>query len=305
MSDEQQQHWFAGLPVTGSRTLSDEELREINARLTRPAIRQKYLIPLIVVAAAILLLGVYGGYFRDFPRLINVAIVIALSVALREKVNSDQALRHDVDTGHVVICSGDSRQLVSAIGQQTGESPVTIEVLPRSAILWTVDGRRVEKWRRVHRSTTMAIPQHARMAANFVRPIDGVEDVLAHERMLSDAEVDEIIAIKPPFPLKRIAGAAVLLTAVIFFVVVGTREQLLGMKVMAVIVAAIDAYVIVRIVRFVRFRRTLQRDIDHRRVLIIRRREEGDLGPANEYLPHTNIPWTEDGEPVAWRKLRS
>lgn len=247
MRDEQQQHWFAGLPVTGSRTLTGEELSEIKARLNRPAIRQKYLLPLIVLAAVILLLAIYGGYFRDFPRLLNVAIAIAVTVALRDKVNSDQALRHDVDTGHVVICSGDSRQLVSAIGQQIGESRVTIEVLPRSSILWAVDGRRVEKWRRVHRSTTMAIPQHARMAANFVRPIEGVEDVLAHERMLSDAEVGEIVAIKPPFPSKGLAGAAVLLAAVIFFVVVGMREQLLGMKVMAVIVAAIDAFFIVRI----------------------------------------------------------
>jgi hypothetical protein len=151
----------------------------------------------------------------------------------------------------------------------------------------------------------MAIPQHARMAANFVRPIDGVEDVLAHQRMLSDAEVGEIIAIRPPFPLKGLAGAAVLLIAVIFFAVVGTREHLLGMQVMAMIVAAIDAFFVVRIVRFIRFRQTLQRDIDHRTVIIVRRREGKDLGPAGEYLAHTNIPWTDGGEPVAWRKLRT
>jgi hypothetical protein len=55
VSDEQQQqHWFAGLPVTGSRALTDEEIRELGARLDRPAVRQKYLIPLIVAAAAIL-----------------------------------------------------------------------------------------------------------------------------------------------------------------------------------------------------------------------------------------------------------
>jgi hypothetical protein len=45
-------------------------------------------------------------------------------------------------------------------------------------------------------------------------------------------------------------------------------------------------------------------DIQQRTVIIVRSSRNGELGPAAEYLPQSNLPWSYDGQPAPWRKMR-
>lgn len=285
------QLWYAGLPVTGTRWLDEDELRELRERVRRKPDESKVLIGFAIVAGSLLLLSIWIEDLQGFFRIVNLPLAVILTMATQRSTANKHLLRNDADSGMVAICS--------SLDQ-------TIEVLPHSAMLWSVDGKRTTKWQRVTKSATMPMPEHAKMAANFVRPVEGAaNNVDAHQRLLSDAEAMELASAMPAFPVRRAIGAALLIVVALLFLDGAIEEHFLGMGMIALIAAAIAAWVAMPLPRLLRFRRAIRRDIAQRTVIIVRQPDENEeLGPALEYLAHSQIAWSFGGQPAQWRKVR-
>ena len=159
--------WYGGLPATGMRWLGEEELRELRRRVWRKPDASKPLIVLAVVVGVLFLLSFWIGDLHGFFHTSTYPFGLILALALQRSTANNSTLRTDAEAGFVTICSN-------------GEH--TIEVLPGSAMLWSLDGKRVTKWQRVTRSTTTPMPEHAKMAANFVRPVDGATNNVSGRR---------------------------------------------------------------------------------------------------------------------------
>jgi hypothetical protein len=281
-----EQLWFGGLPVTGTRALSDAELAELESRIA--AIRRSAGLNAL---AAIASLGVVAAIVFLSTTLPFVALLAIIALRLLRKrlppialtlPRRLRALRRDAQARVVSICSADD---------------VTSEVLPQSQLVWRVRGAAPERPIFYTRSTTAPTPERAAAAANFVRPVD--ERFFTHQRALTIAEREELAGYAPrpllPALLLPVVAAA---GAVLAFW--RTPDDVITPVAFAVLAfwTGRSAY------RQWRNWRRFAPDVAHGVVLIVRMQDDGELTPPEEYLPSSRFLWTHAGVPALWRRTR-
>lgn len=284
MSDETPQEWFGGIPVTGSRPLTPAERSGI-VWLRREALQQlwKAAAIFVVVTALAVAASIGDGSPALLWLLIAVLAIrhggianryIALSRFVRD-------VKRDLDAGAMVICSDDD---------------VRLEVLPASHLLWSRNGVREDGLLLLSRGETAALPEHARMAARYLRPWD--ETTSVHQRPLTEAEHAELAGYVPPFPLARVAAVVVLLLAIGMAVPYALRAD--AKLLFLILIPAAAVWLLGRsALGAIRWRAGLRADLAERIAVIVRTESDQRL---REVLPHASLLWSEDGAPAAWRR---
>ena len=287
-----EQLWYAGLPVVTTRSLAPEELQNVDAVIARG---WTYSAAFALLVLALLTIAFYTSSI--WTTLIAVMVFRAVLTQFPPFAPpwTIRELRGDRAEGVVYIC------------QATGDDDLpggALEVLPRSRVVWRRNGVRPVTLERARVTTTAALPQHAAAAANFVRPIDDNEQVLVHQRPLSEGELRELDAYAPAVSAPRlilVGIAAFGMVASYLFAMEGRIATLLVPAAFAVLTAVAGFTTF----RAMRLRRRIEGDIRYGYVLIIRIRDGETLSVAHEFLPHSRILWTSAGEPANWRKVVS
>jgi len=140
------------------------------------------------------------------------------------------------------------------------------------------------------------------MAANFVRPIDETGDVHMHQRLISDPEQEELRTYVPRLPLLPILITALAAAGAVFSAVLIVYGQWVGLFPLALL-SLIVGLRVPRLLKTLRFRRNVVRDLDYGYFLIVRLRQGQDLGEAHEFLPSSRLLWTIGGRVAPWRHL--
>lgn len=284
----EKQLWYGGLPVSGSRALSSEELLELRDKIreiTHEALSSFGLL---------LLFGVIGAFVislaADMP--VGALILVGFARALPSTLSVFKftspfrvvAMRRDLRRGAVNIC---------AVGEWV------IEILPDSALVWRDDGIAPQKPVYYRKASTALTPDRAAAAAKFVRPF--ADNLFAHQRPLTLEEQGELAAYYPRpslptflLPLVSVAGAAGTLVRAI---ITPTRDFFIPFA-----LGVIATWSGRTLIREWRAWRKLAPDVALGIVLIVRLREEDELGPAEEYLPSSRLLWTVNGVPALWRR---
>ncbi|HWS71352.1 MAG TPA: hypothetical protein VN605_04530 [Thermoanaerobaculia bacterium] len=287
-----EQLWYAGLPVVTTRSLAPEELKNVDAIVARGWTYSAAFALLVVALLAIAFLTtsvwttliavmVFRGVLTQFP-------AFAPPWTARE-------LRRDRAEGVVYVC------------QAMGDDDLpggAIEVLPRSRVIWKRNGMRPITLERARVTTTAALPQHAAAAANFVRPLDDNEQVLVHQRPLSEGELRELDAYAPAVSAPRLVlvGVATFGAVVSYMLAMEGRITTLLVPAAFGVLTAVTGFTTFRAMRL---RRRIEGDIRYGYVLIVRIRDGETLSVPHEFLPHSRILWTSAGEPANWRKIVS
>jgi hypothetical protein len=314
MSEGDTDWWYAGLRAVGERPFSSAELEELHDVLSEATRRIVLVIgaifgvPLLVVAS----FYVPGLRVVIMPGAILVASVTWYWRAVAAELRYGRAVRIDLRRGIVVQCEGtlddllvsralllDEPRSMIRISAERDER-VTIEVLPRSQRVWSCDGRRAHHLVVVPKSSTAPAPEHARMAANFVQPMNAA--LAVHQRALTRAEVTELEGYAPAVDPARyvIAGLLVVGSIAGFWLALQRRTDSL---LIAAVFSIAAFFAIVRLFRDASRHRRISRDVDSGAVIIVRARDGDLLGDPKEFLPHSGIPWTIGGVPAAWRRM--
>src|ERR1051325_8866084 len=195
-----EQHWYAGLPVVGSRELTVEERAEVQ-RLFRRLLGNVALNAAVLIGVAVIVLvAVNLGQVTDWTG--PIALVLSLSL-IRQlpqlrwySIISVMRLRRDARAGYVERCEGGGMRL---------------EVLPHSALIWRLNDRETDYPRFAHAAATAPPPAHAALAAQFVKPATDDGRVLVHQRALTADEGagrGRAAAAPPPPPPPRARAIA-------------------------------------------------------------------------------------------------
>jgi hypothetical protein len=318
VSEAAEQRWFAGLPVAGERRLTDEERVELNAflRTIRTAAIKTY-----AYFAVPMLLIVFGDSIPiDFP-IRTFAMFLLLILTFRGgarnaamQVRWYRDARADRDNGVVDICRGPVADSIIAVATLRGREQLPVssdqemleaEVLPRSALLWTYNRRRTVQPMFVPRARTSTPPDHARMAANFVKPVEGAENVFTHQRRLNDHELEELRAYIPTVAPIHVALALVMAIGGCIFIAAAVRSVDAIIGIGGVGLLLIGAARLIGFARRMRFRGKLRDDIRESYVVIVRESTDanGTLSAPVEFLPHTQWVWSRNGLPATWRRV--
>jgi hypothetical protein len=278
------------------------------------------LVPFGMGALLVALGSAADDSFAGTTAAIGVVLSIFLGIPLSIVLANDYftragVLRRQRVSSEVVVCEGSVEDIVAPpkdlnnIRREVGDDPdVVLELLVPSGLVWTINGRRSKAWTIASTSRTAETPDVARLAAQYVRPIETDEGTfLVHRRPLSDAEHAELRGYVPRLTVK----AALVLTLM---------NVMAGTIVMAVIVRAYPAQPVtmlaihgflvtfvlwcdVKVASTVQTRWRMQRDLRERFVVIYR----PDLDGAHresviEFLPYTRAEWTTGGHAAAWRR---
>gem|GEM_PF-3145270 len=316
MSERQQ--WYAGLPLAGARPITEEErqgLLEIRWQW-----RRRLFFALILALGGPLLALVAWSMPDDAVQNVLIPALALLIFSLLNRAPRRFAetrywlrgLRRDLAEGSMARCAGPTQQVLQGWSTDGNEprrltgpfdsgEEMTLEILPHSHLLWSRNGTRMHETIVVSGSATAALPEHAAMAANFVQEVR--DDLFMHQRALSAPELVELDAYAPRVALVRIVLALVSIigTAVTVVLALIGRTELLLLA--AIFFCTIAFRVSPRIVRELRGRRRIGRDIALARVLIVRRKKGDELAAPIEVLPTSGILWTEAGAPANWRKV--
>jgi hypothetical protein len=314
--------WCAGLRVTGSRLLTVSEFRR--ARLSRRADLVKasgwlLAVPLILVACAAGL-GISPAPQPPFVAnalLILVILGIFLGVPLCIVMSNDSfkraaLLRRQYRDSEVLVCEGVAADLVAEppelehLRRQIGDSPeVVLEILKQSSLVWSVNGRPQESWITVQRGRTAGAPDQARLAAQYVKPVETDEGTFRlHQRPLSEGECSELRAY---LPRVKLAGGiiALVMNAVAVAHLVAHIRKPEGLPLMGIVMVTVAGWCDANLVFAVRARRKMLRDLRERYVVIYQPDPAPDASQESvvEYLPNAGTEWTTGGRAAAWRRL--
>jgi hypothetical protein len=273
------QQWYGGVLVTGTRTLTPEE-RDGLAEMRKETIGDLWRAAAFILFVLVLICGA----FLLGSGLLAVLVLLAASwrssarvQELTAKLQFVRGSRRDLTDGLVAVCEH-------------------LEVLATSGMVWKYKGTRQHTITLLTRASTAAMPEHARLAMQYVKPFD--DKVSVHQRPLSEAELHELAGYAPGLPLLRgafgaltIAAAVVALSAVPRYIPVVAASLAICLFITWRIGRALAA--------IVRTRRNVLRDAAERYVVIVRRTEDNQLF---EVLPHSHYVWSEGGEPADWRR---
>jgi hypothetical protein len=310
--------WYSGLRVTRARPLTSDDAIALH-RLRRVRWRNVAVgvgIPLLVAV-----FGVFAYVAFDAPEILRLASTAAVAVALTARPwrtipalrRRLAALERDETNGEVLVCEGVGGELVFAMDEERRPQPaalvrgpkderVTVEVLPHSGAILSVNGIPMRGWNEMQRGTTAPPSAHALAAANFVHGTGEQGKFAIGERALAANELEELFAHAPRLsPLDLSFAVAVgSVAAVSWWHTVATNAPTLLLPALSSI-ATIG--LIVRAHRRWRLHRRFAPDLAHGRVVIVRQLENGDAGIPIEYLPFSGLLWSANHEPAPWRRL--
>ncbi len=310
------QRWLAGVPVIGERRLREEELEELGAfqrELTMAVVRTFGGLLALVAWVAVTQWISIAPLFRWTP-ILFLLLFIARGGGIRAAAMLRWLRDTRADARDPVVLIGLGPAAESFISVMTIGGPerltvfsdqeaLTVEVLQRSGMLWTYNGRRTVQPMFVARSRTSAAPEHARMAANFVKPLEGLEGVFAHQRSLDEHELEELRSYLTGVPPLRMAVALAML-------LFGAGLISLALRPLDVIVMTGGAGpLLIGVARLfalasrMRMVRLLGKDERAGFAVILRQEQDGSLGTPVEILPFSHRVWTKDGAPGLWRKI--
>jgi hypothetical protein len=311
--------WYSGLRVTRARPLTSDDaialhrLRRVRWRSVAVGLAS----PLLIAAFGFLAYVVFDA--ADILRLASTAATaIALTArpwriipALRRRL---AALARDEAAGEVLVCEGLGGELIFAMDEERRLQPavlvrgpkderMTVEVLPHSGAILSVNGTPMRGWNEMQRGTTAPPSAHALAAANFVHGIAGNGELAIGERVLAPEELEELLAHAPMLsPLDLSLAVAVGSVAVVsWWHAIATSAPTLSLPILSSIAAI---WSIVRAHRRWRLHRRFAPDLAHGRVVIVRQQENGAAtGIPFEYLPFSGWLWSANHQPAPWRRL--
>ena len=314
--------WCAGLRVARSRLLTVGEFRRIQLSRRSNLVKASawlLAVPLVLVACAT---GIGISPAPQAPLaahalMILVILGIFLAVPLCIVMSNDYfklaaLLRRQYRDSEVLVCEGAKSDLVAeppelaALRRQIGESPeVVLEVLKQSSLVWSVNGHPPESWVVVQRGRTAGAPDQARLAAQYVKPVETDEGTFRlHQRPLSEGECSELRAY---LPRVKLAGGIIVLVmnAVAVAHLVAHFRKPDGLPLMSIVMVTVAVWCDVNLVFALRARRKMQRDLRERYVVIYQPDAAPDASQESvvEYLPNAGTEWTTGGRAAAWRRL--
>jgi hypothetical protein len=283
------EQWFAGLPVVGQRLLDDaetERLFEIRSALRRETlIASLSSLVLLIGAVAYVVFGtvyIWLGFIALFlAKIVSRALPSARFFPLRVH----RGLRADETQRRLWIC---------------GDDVMTMEVLTGSNIIWSRNGEPLEPFVVAHSATTAAVPPHARMAANYVKPVEWSQEVLVHRRAMTASEIRELdsYAPRPLAALLILAVAGAVAAVSSFGLALAGRLNTLFPPVAFLVVSVLSLRYWWRARKR---RKTIAADVEACYVVILRSALAEPPGQAEEILPFSHIYWTLDGKAARWR----
>jgi hypothetical protein len=314
--------WCAGLRVVRSRALTVAEFHRIQvSRRSNLAKASAWLlaVPVVLVACAAglgispappaplaanaLLILVILGIFLAVPLCIVMSNDYFKRAALLKRQYRDSA---------VLICEGAVVDLVAEppelarLRRQIGESPeVVLEVLKQSGLVWSVNGRAQESWITVQRGRTAGAPDQARLAAQYVKPVETDEGTFRlHQRALSEGECSELRAYLPQLKVVGVIIALVMNAAAVAHLAAHIRRPE-GLPLMGIVMVTVAVWCDVNLGLALRARRKMLRDLRERYVVIYQPDPAPDASQESvvEYLPNAGTEWTTGGRAAAWRRL--
>lgn len=310
--------WYSGVRVAECRKFTPNDRVALDT-LRRG--RKTKLVASLTVPLAVILCGCLLGLVFGRPELIGGAVPIAIIITLGRRpwrivpacVRQLEALNRDDARAEVYVCNGFGGDLIFALNEERRlmpevlvqgrrDEPLTIELLPDSGALLTVNGLPVSWWNETQKGTTATKSVHAVAAANFVQRqlSDGT---LAGERALSGEELNELLRHAPPLSLLDLL-LFVFVTIVAIAAwgnAIATKSTTLLLPVMASLLAI---WLAGRTIRQWTIHRRFARDIENGAVIILRAQQDGiPHGPAYEYLSGSGRLWSVDQDPVTWRRL--
>jgi hypothetical protein len=314
--------WCAGLTVTRSRLLTVAEFRRIRlSRRINLAKASAWLaavaVVLAVCAAAMTMSAAPAELPIETARVILVALGIFLGVPLCIVISHDyfkrsSLLRQQYRDSEVLVCAGTVDELVAEpselehLRQQIGEgTEVVLEVLKQSGLVWSVNGQIQESWVPVQRGRTVGAPEQARLAAQYVKPVETDEGTFRlHRRALSDGECSELRAYLPR--IKLFGGlVALLMNAGAVAHLVAQMQSPKALPLTGIVMVTVAVWCDVNLVFAFRARRKMVQDLRERYVVIYQPDPDPDASQESivEYLPNAGYEWTTGGRAAAWRRL--
>jgi hypothetical protein len=314
--------WCAGLRVTRSRLLTVAELRRIQSSRRGNLVKASVwllAIPVVLVACAAGL-GISPAPHEPFVAnalLILVILGIFLGAPLCIVMSNDYfklvaLLKRQYRDSEVLVCEGTVADLVAEppelahLRRQIGESAeVVLEVLKQSRLVWSVNGHPQESWVVVQRGRTAGAPDQARLAAQYVKPVETEDGTFRlHQRPLSEGECSELRAYLPQVKLAGGIIALVMNLVAVAHLVAHIRKPV-GLPLMGIVMVTVAGWCDANLVLAMRARRKMLRDLRERYVVIYQPDPAPDASQASvvEYLPNAGTEWTTGGRAAAWRRL--
>ena len=315
--------WCAGLTVPRSRLLTVAEFRRIRlGRRMNLAKASAWLLGAAVVLAACVAAMTMCTAPAEPPietaRVILVALGIFLGVPLCIVIANDYfkrsaLLRQQYRDSEVLVCEGTVGELMAEppelehLRRQIGGegSEVVLEVLKQSGLVWSVNGETEESWVPVQRGRTVGAPEQARLAAQYVKPVETDEGTFRlHQRALSDGECSELRAYLPR--IKLFGGlVALLMNAVAVAHLVAQMQSPKALPLTGIVMVTVAVWCYANLVFAFRTRRKMLQDLRERYVVIYQPDPAPDASQESvvEYLPNAGYEWTTGGRAAAWRRL--
>lgn len=285
------QRWFAGLPVTSERHLdADDEIDRLGELIS--SVRTEGLVSYALVAIACLCVAIASS-MNLITGWVGPAVLMLTMGTLR------YLPQRRLFRPATLVNLGKDRAARMVYVCQSGE--MTLEVLAHSHFVWTRDGVPVSPAVIAHGTATVAAPDHARLAANFVHPADDESDVLVHQRALDSEELRELesYAPRPSFALAVLAAVGIAGTIASYVLAVTGRLTTLAP---AFLFVAVGGWAAWDVLKSHRAHRRIRADLEAGYVVIVRVKEGAELSDPTEVLPASMIIWTENGVAAEWRK---
>jgi hypothetical protein len=314
------QDWRAGLRVTRSRALSPAELGVITQRRRRT---QATAVAWLLGCLAIVVLGVAGMIATPEPSapllatalLIAVVLAVALGTPLCFAVANDYfkragVLRRQSRDATVLVCEGPRTDLVlrpadmKKLRAEQGPS-IVVEVLSQSSLVWSVNGRSPDAWIVAPRGHTVEPPDQARLAAQYVRPVQTDQGTFRlHQRRLSPEECAELRGYLPRLGSPRVIFALGL-NVIAAAHLIGYARNPEGPPWLGIVAVTAVGWCDLQLVRLVRVWLKMSRDARDQSVVIYQSDPAADasIETVTEFLPHSGMAWTIAGRAAPWRRL--
>jgi hypothetical protein len=221
-------------------------------------------------------------------------------------------LKRQCRSSEVLICEGRVGDIVApprerkSILRQIGDrSEVVLEVLRPSGLVWAINGRPHETWIIAPRARTAGPPEHARLAAQYVRPVETERGTFRlHQRLLSGEECAELRRYLPRIPLKG-GFLALLFNVIAAAYVIAHLLNPASVPLTGVLMLALALWCDAQLGFAWRARRRMLKDLGGGFVVIFQPDPGATASHESvvEFLPHTGVEWTTGGRAAPWRRL--
>jgi hypothetical protein len=270
--------------------------------------------PLVIVtcAAGITLAPPLPEFFVSIVVVLAIFAAVPFCIVLsNDYFKRAGVLRRQCRDSEVLVCEGAVADLVlerkelENLRRRIGQSSdVVLEVLNDSGLVWSVNGHPEEARAVVPRGRTIDPPDQARLAAQYVRPIETEHGTFRlHQRRLSEGECSEL---RGYLPRVRLATGivALLVNAIALAHLVAYTLTPVGVPLFGIAMLTLAGWCDAQLVLLIRTRRRMQRDLGEKFVVIYQPDEDGDASRKSvvEFLPHSGAEWTSGGRAAPWRR---